>query len=80
VFVVFGHNVSIKNSGLRGFAIFIFGIVIIAALSSLWQCIIWSLKYAVVDARVAKDNAAIRYAKELRRRNGKCQILIAGGS
>jgi hypothetical protein len=80
VFVVFGHNVSIKNSGLRGFAIFIFGIVIIAALSSLWQCIIWSLKYAIADVRIAKDNAAMRYAKELRGRNGNCQVLIAGNA
>ncbi|CAE6446244.1 unnamed protein product [Rhizoctonia solani] len=68
VFVVFGHNVSVTNSGLRGFAMFIFAIGSISALSALWQCITWSVRYMVGSARTAKENAAARFAKELRNR------------
>ncbi|CAE6479207.1 unnamed protein product [Rhizoctonia solani] len=68
VFVVFGRNVSVTNSGLRGFAMFIFAIGSISALSALWQCITWSLRYMVGSAKTAKENAAARFAKELRNR------------
>ncbi|CAE6423698.1 unnamed protein product [Rhizoctonia solani] len=68
VFVVFGHNVSVTNSGLRGFVMFIFAIGSISALSALWQCITWSVRYGVGSAKTAKENAAARFAKELRHR------------
>ncbi|GAB1523054.1 hypothetical protein RhiTH_006183 [Rhizoctonia solani] len=71
VFVVFGHNVSVTNSGLRGFAMFIFAIGSISALAALWQCITWSLRYIVGTARTAKENAAARYARELRHRRAR---------
>ncbi|KAJ1307811.1 hypothetical protein OPQ81_001893 [Rhizoctonia solani] len=68
VFVVFGHNVKVTNSGLRGFAMFIFAIGSISALSAFWQCITWSLRYAVGSAKTAKENAAAHYVKQLRSR------------
>ncbi|KAG8730845.1 hypothetical protein FRC11_005659 [Ceratobasidium sp. 423] len=71
VFVVFGRNVSVTNSGLRGFAMFIFAIGSISALSALWQCITWTLRYAVGSAKTAKENAAARFAKELRHRRNR---------
>ncbi|QRV90021.1 transmembrane protein [Ceratobasidium sp. AG-Ba] len=69
LFVVFGHSVGATSRGLRGFAIFIFGIGAISAISAFWRTIVWSLKYTFGKAQVAKDNAAVRYAKEIRRKN-----------
>ncbi|QRW04242.1 transmembrane protein [Ceratobasidium sp. AG-Ba] len=69
LFVVFGHSVGATSRGLRGFAIFIFGIGAISAISAFWRTIVWSLKYTFGNAQVAKDNAAVRYAKEIRRKN-----------
>ncbi|KAH7341501.1 hypothetical protein B0J17DRAFT_262884 [Rhizoctonia solani] len=66
VFVVFGRDISVTNAGLRGFAMFIFAIGSISALSALGQCITWSLRYFVGSAKTAKDNSAARFAKELR--------------
>ena len=81
---MFGKNVSIQNSGLRGFAIFVFGIVIIVAISTLWQCIVWSLRYAVRGPGAAKDAAAQRLAKRLHwerthRRSRKEHVTRFGG-
>ncbi|CAE6425058.1 unnamed protein product, partial [Rhizoctonia solani] len=45
VFVIVGHNLSVTNSGLRGFAMFIFAMGSISALSALWRCITWSARY-----------------------------------
>ncbi|CAE6423623.1 unnamed protein product [Rhizoctonia solani] len=53
VFVVFGHNVSVTNSGLRGFAMFVFAIGSISALSALWQCTAWTFRYTIGNARLA---------------------------
>ncbi|KAF8699199.1 hypothetical protein RHS03_07302, partial [Rhizoctonia solani] len=61
VFVVFGHNVSITNTGLRGFAMFIFAIGSISALAALWQCIKWTFLYAIGGAEKAKRAAAEQY-------------------
>jgi hypothetical protein len=70
VFVVFGHNVSVTNSGLRGFALSMFAIGLISALASLYYSIKWLASYATEGPTVAKDNAARRYVKELKRTKG----------
>ncbi|KAG9105577.1 hypothetical protein FRC07_009168 [Ceratobasidium sp. 392] len=69
VFVVFGHTVGATSRGLRGFAIFIFAVGAISALSALWKSFAWTLRYLFGDPQIAKDNAATRYAKEIRRKN-----------
>jgi len=69
VFVVFGHTVSATSRGLRGFAIFIFAIGAISAVSALWKSFTWLIRYIAGDPQIAKDNAATRYAKEIRRKN-----------
>ncbi|KAG9098089.1 hypothetical protein FS749_004722 [Ceratobasidium sp. UAMH 11750] len=69
VFVVFGHTVGATSRGLRGFAIFIFAIGAISAVSALWKSFTWLIRYIAGDPQIAKDNAATRYAKEIRRKN-----------
>ncbi|KAF8604157.1 hypothetical protein BDV93DRAFT_109109 [Ceratobasidium sp. AG-I] len=67
-FVVFGHSVSPMSHGLRGFAIFVFALGSLTALSSLLTCLRWSIDYMLGNARAAKDAAAERLAKQLRER------------
>jgi hypothetical protein len=71
VFVVFGHSVGATSRGLRGFAIFIFGIGTISAISALWKSFTWLLIYLAGDPQRAKDSAATQYAKELSRKRGE---------
>ncbi|CAE6351610.1 unnamed protein product [Rhizoctonia solani] len=65
VFVIFSHNISVTNGGLRGFAMFMFAMGSISALSALWRCITWSARYLVGSAKAAKDAAAEQFAREL---------------
>jgi len=78
-FVVFGHNVSPGNHGLRGFAISVFAIGSIGAVSALWTCIRWVFMYVAGSAQVAKDQAALNFAKELRQKKGRKRHITKFG-
>ncbi|QRW06587.1 transmembrane protein [Ceratobasidium sp. AG-Ba] len=71
-------TVSPLNPGLRGFALFIFAIGVIPALGSLRYSIVWLLRYWRTGSEIAKDNAAYRFAKEMRRKR-KTHITRFGG-
>ncbi|CCO32439.1 hypothetical protein BN14_06499 [Rhizoctonia solani AG-1 IB] len=68
VFVVFGHNVSVTNSGLRGFALSMFAISLIGALASLYYSIGWLGDYVIIGPKAAKDKAARGYVEQLTRK------------
>ncbi|GAB1523052.1 hypothetical protein RhiTH_006181 [Rhizoctonia solani] len=80
VFVVFGQNVSVTNSGLRGFAMFIFAIGSISALAALWQCIKWTFLYAIGGAEKAKRAAAEEYVRKLRGQRSAYYALKTDGT
>ncbi|CUA68521.1 hypothetical protein RSOLAG22IIIB_03559 [Rhizoctonia solani] len=71
IFVIFGQNVSVTNSHLRGFALSMFAIGTITAFASLCYSTRWLGQYAFCGAAHAKDNAALRYARKLRLTKGQ---------
>ncbi|KAH7341502.1 hypothetical protein B0J17DRAFT_714673 [Rhizoctonia solani] len=78
IFVVFGHNVSIENKDLRGFALSMFAIGTITAFTSLCYSTSWMAKYAITGASIAKDNAAARYVRQLRLTKGQHMTRYGG--
>ncbi|KAF8733972.1 hypothetical protein RHS02_07129, partial [Rhizoctonia solani] len=78
IFVVFGHNVSVTNRNLRGFALSMFATGIISALESLCYSTGWLARYTINGAAVSKDNAARRYVKRLRLTKGKHMSHFGG--
>ncbi|CAE6409432.1 unnamed protein product [Rhizoctonia solani] len=78
VFVVFGHNVSVTNRHLRGFALSMFAIGIINALVSLCYSTEWLVKYVFRGVSIFKDNALKGYVRYLRRTKGKHMARFGG--
>ncbi|CAE6373341.1 unnamed protein product [Rhizoctonia solani] len=75
VFVVFGHNISVTNSGLRGFAISVFVIGLARVLASLYYSTATWLdyrKFTMKGATAAKDNVARTFltGKQIKRTKG----------
>ncbi|CEL55674.1 hypothetical protein RSOLAG1IB_01686 [Rhizoctonia solani AG-1 IB] len=79
VFVVFGHNVSVTNSGLRGFALSMFAISLIGALASLYYSIGWLGDYVIIGPKAAKDKAARGYVEQLTSKRTKGKVMSRFG-
>ncbi|EUC57060.1 transmembrane protein, putative [Rhizoctonia solani AG-3 Rhs1AP] len=65
IFVVFGHIVPATNGGLRVFALVIFALGGVSAISSFWTCNKWLYEYASKGPRAAKLAAALGSDKEI---------------
>ncbi|CAE6433810.1 unnamed protein product [Rhizoctonia solani] len=76
IFVVFGHNFSVTNNDLRGFALSMFAIGTVTAFASLCYSTSWVAKYAFIGAAIAKDNAAARYVRKLRLTKGRSGFIL----
>ncbi|CAE7135575.1 unnamed protein product [Rhizoctonia solani] len=78
IFVVFGNNVRVTNTNLRGFALSMFAISCISALASLCYSTSWLAKYAFCGSGTAKDNAALKYARKVRLTKGQHMTRYGG--